>query len=182
MRKRGNNPFTLIMINEIKKLLKGRTPVILCIGSDKFIFDSLGAIVGQLLVAAGVKAYVYGTLDNPVNALNLKAVHNFIRKRHFGSPILAVDSCIGSDVGKISLCGAIRPASARGVNLGKIGDIGIIAVTSSSMDKSIPLGNVCKMAQKIRDLILETLEPEKTPQKPPVYAMRIPEVLSGSVL
>ena len=79
------------MINELGKKLKGRTPVILCIGSDKFIFDALGAIVGQLLVAANVKAYVYGTLDKPVNALNLERVYSFIRKKHFGSPVLAVD-------------------------------------------------------------------------------------------
>lgn len=143
------------MVNELKRQLKGRIPVVLCIGSDKFIFDALGAIVGHLLVAADVKTYVYGTLENPVNALNLKQVYSFIRKKHFGSPVLAVDSCIGSEVGKISVCGAIAPASARGVDLGKVGDVSITAVTSSSMDKAVALGAVYKMATRISEMICD---------------------------
>lgn len=141
------------MVNEIKKKLKGKVPVILCIGSDKFIFDSLGAIVGHILVTSGIKAYVYGTLDRPVNALNLTGVYKFIRKKHFGSPVLAVDSCIGADVGKIAVSGAICPASARGVNLGRIGDVSITAVTSRSMDKSVALGYVYRLAEQIADVI-----------------------------
>ena len=109
--------------------------------------------LGQLLVAANVKAYVYGTLDKPVNALNLERVYSFIRKKHFGSPVLAVDSCIGDEVGKISVSGAIRPASARGVDLGAVGDASIIAVTSPSMDKSVPLGSVYKLAVQISRMI-----------------------------
>lgn len=149
------------MVNELKKQLKGRTPVILCIGSDKFIFDSLGAIVGHLLVSTQINAYVYGTLDKPVNALNLKGVYDFIRKKHFGSPVIAVDSCIGSEVGKITVGGAICPASARGVDLGKIGDVSVTGVTSRSMDKTVALGNVYKMAQRIAALIASAVDPCK---------------------
>ena len=145
------------MVEELRRKLKGRTPVILCIGSDKFIFDSLGAIVGHMLVAAKIKAYVYGTLEKPVNALNLKGIYGFIRKKHVGSPVLAVDSCIGSKVGKIALSGAICPASARGVDMGLIGDVSITAVTGSAMDNSVALGDVYRLAEKIVEVITKAI-------------------------
>ena len=44
----------------------------LCIGSDRITGDSLGPLIGHRLTAyRGLGFYVYGTLDDPVHALNL---------------------------------------------------------------------------------------------------------------
>ena len=50
----------------------GFQPIVLCIGSDRVTGDCLGPIVGQMLTERKANAYVYGTLDRPVTALNLK--------------------------------------------------------------------------------------------------------------
>ena len=43
-------------------------PIILCIGSDLVLGDSLGPLIGTLLLKRNVEAYVYGTLGSPITA------------------------------------------------------------------------------------------------------------------
>ena len=81
----------------------GKLPVVLCIGSDRVTGDCLGPLVGQMLVERGANAFVYGTLDRPVTALNLKDAIKHIQQTHCDKKVLAIDSSVGrlSDVGKI---------------------------------------------------------------------------------
>ena len=58
-------------------------PVILCIGTDRMIGDSLGPLVGSLLARKRkARLLVYGTLSQPVHALNLDETLNEIKKKH----------------------------------------------------------------------------------------------------
>ncbi len=134
-------------------------PVIMCIGTDLVGGDCLGPIVGELLVESNVSAYVYGTLKRPITASNLKEYYEFIRSNH-SSTLIAVDSCVGKDVGLISVMhGSLKPGAASGKVLPEVGDISVTAVTSAypPSDKrfaSVRLGFIWSLAQSVVNEIL----------------------------
>ena len=55
----------------LKKYIKPQT-IIVCIGTDKCIGDCLGPLVGTLLKENSFPIPIYGTLANPIHALNLE--------------------------------------------------------------------------------------------------------------
>ena len=70
--------------------------VFLCIGTDRVTGDCLGPYVGHRLSSfcfPGI--YVYGTLVQPVHALNLCDTRKEILSRHPDSLIIAVDASLG---------------------------------------------------------------------------------------
>lgn len=70
--------------------------VFLCIGSDRMTGDCLGPYVGYLLsryTLSGIS--VYGTLSQPVHALNLEKMADFIRSRHPQGLVIAIDASLG---------------------------------------------------------------------------------------
>ena len=74
-----------------------RELVFVCIGSDRITGDSLGPLVGHSLSRQGLSsAYVYGTLSNPVHALNLRETIEEINLRHPDSLVIAVDASLGT--------------------------------------------------------------------------------------
>ncbi|MDE7464532.1 MAG: spore protease YyaC [Clostridiales bacterium] len=142
----------------------GKRPVILCIGSDRVTGDALGPIVGQMLVERNVDAFVYGTLDRPVTALNLRENVRHIRSAHTDKKVLAIDSSVGKlcDVGKIRVAfGAIAPGSADGKKLPKVGDVSITATVtdlSKTPLSAVRLGTVYPLAVDITERILRALQ------------------------
>ena len=133
-------------------------PVVMCIGTDLVGGDCLGPVVGQLLIARNLPAYVYGTLDSPITALNLREYYSFIKQKHT-SLVIAVDSCVGENVGRISVNnGGLLPGAASNKSLPMVGDISVTAVTSSypPSDKrfaSVRLGFVYSLALKVVDAV-----------------------------
>ncbi len=141
-----------------------RTPVVLCIGTDRIIGDSLGPLVGSKLTEAGLLPYIYGTLDTPVHALNLQKTLNEIKKRHPSSTVIAVDASLGSKsgIGSISVRdGGLHPGAGVSKNLCLAGDISITGITN--MEDGCPLlslqtarlSTVMQMAEQIAECILE---------------------------
>ena len=50
-----------------------RKVVIICIGTDRSTGDSLGPLIGTFLEEVGLQRFhLYGTLDEPVHAINLE--------------------------------------------------------------------------------------------------------------
>ncbi|MBR2970833.1 MAG: spore protease YyaC [Clostridia bacterium] len=129
-------------------------PVVMCIGTDSVSGDCLGPLVGQLLISRGLPAYVYGTLIRPITALNLTEYYAFIKRKHT-STVIAVDSCVGKNVGNIYVShGGLKPGAASGKNLPWVGDISVTAVTSCypPSDKrfaSVRLGFVYSLAESV---------------------------------
>lgn len=112
--------------------------VIVCIGTDRSTGDALGPFTGSLLSKWRLPRFtIYGTLDQPVHALNLKETVTMIKEKHKGAFILAIDACLGkqSSVGTIAVeTGPIQPGLALKKNLPPVGDIhmkGIVNVSSS---------------------------------------------------
>ena len=141
-------------------LTLGTRPVVLCIGSDRVTGDCLGPIVGQMLIERNADAHVYGCLDKPVTALNLRDCVKTIKSTHGDKKVLAVDSSVGksSDIGKIGIAfGAIAPGSADGKKLPKVGDVSITATVTDAEKvplSAVRLGTVYALAREIADRIM----------------------------
>ena len=140
-----------------------REIVLICIGSDRATGDCLGPIVGQMLVERGANAFVYGTLDRPITALNLKDAVAHIKKTHGKRKVLAIDSSVGKlcDVGKVRITfGPIAPGSADGKILPKVGDVSITATVTDPRKtplSAVRLGTVYSLAQSIADKIIKNM-------------------------
>lgn len=102
---------------------------IVCIGTDKCIVDSLGPLVGTLLKEKGVPIDVYGTLNDPVHALNVAGIGSTISKKY--STVIAIDACLSNkrDIGTIECReGHINPGKGIGKDLPNIGDFSIFGI------------------------------------------------------
>lgn len=148
----------------LKKILPQpeAAPVILCIGSDLSIGDSLGPVTGTKLKEklAGLNCYVYGCLSKPITAHEVKYMNEFLRLTHPGSPVIAVDAAVGAagDIGLVKVAKrGIKPGSGANKKLSKVGDVslmGIIAersVFNYSLFSATRLNVVYKMAEIISE-------------------------------
>ncbi len=133
--------------------------VILCIGSDRSTGDALGPLVGSMLTPLQrADAAVYGTLENPVHALNLEQVLVSIRAEHHRQAILAIDSSLGAKhhVGCLQLgLGSLRPGAAVQKKLPAVGDlfitgiVGVAGFMEYMVLQSTRLGLVLPLAQRL---------------------------------
>lgn len=109
------------------KELYGRPPVLLCIGSDRSIGDSLGPLVGSFLKEAELSAVqIHGTLEEPVHAANLGTVLSMMNDLYRNPLIIAVDACLGraESVGMLTLgAGSLTPGAGVNKSLPAVGDL-----------------------------------------------------------
>ncbi len=125
-------------------------PVVLCIGSDLVIGDSLGPVTGTLLRRLGCrKCYLYGTLRSPVTAKEVRYAETFLRKTHPASKIIAVDAAVGeeSEIGLVKFCeGGLRPGSGANKRLGKIGDVSVLGIVAKRSEYALSLLNCIRLS------------------------------------
>lgn len=140
--------------------------IIICIGTDKCIGDCLGPLVGTSLIEKNFPFPVYGTLDNPIHALNIDTELKKIYKLHPYKTIIAIDACLGdiNSIGEIHLkTASLKPGKGVGKNLPPVGDISIIGIidTSSQKDlfsnRSIRLSLVVDIAKVITNALLTSI-------------------------
>lgn len=108
--------------------------VIVNIGTDRCVGDSVGPLLGTLLSETNIDIPVYGTLEDPIHALNLKAKIQEIKEKHPYRTIIAIDSCLGreSNVGIIKINNTpVNPGAGVGKDLPEVGDYSILAVTNT---------------------------------------------------
>ena len=99
--------------------------VFLCIGSDRYVGDSLGPLVGSMLKDSKTPYLVYGTLEEPIHAFNLKVTLKNINKQFRKPLIFCIDACLGErdQVGFILFEeGPLSPGKALEKILPKVGD------------------------------------------------------------
>lgn len=148
----------------LKKMVlnDGPAPVVLCIGSDLSIGDSLGPITGTKLKSSlsGLNCYVYGTLAKPITAHEVKYMNEFLKLTHPDSPIIAVDAAVGlaGDIGliKISRRG-LKPGSGANKKLAKVGDVSIMGIIAeqSLFNYSLFSATRLNMIYKMSEIIAE---------------------------
>jgi putative sporulation protein YyaC len=116
--------------------ISSRPIVIICIGTDRSTGDSLGPLVGTLLEEKRLSSfYVYGTLENPVHAVNLAEKLDEIKKLHFNPFIIGIDACLGrlKSVGVIqSGDGPVKPGAGVNKDLPEVGHIHITGIVNVS--------------------------------------------------
>lgn len=119
-----------MFVHKVKEMIQpslesDREIVFLCIGSDRYIGDSLGPLVGTMLLENHVPYRVYGTLEEPVHAFNLKSILKEIHKKIKKPLIISIDASIGVKkvVGYVMFQeGPLTPGKALEKMLPEVGD------------------------------------------------------------
>ncbi len=149
-------------------------PVVVCIGSDLAIGDSLGPIVGSMLKykTQGLGSFIYGTLGAPVTAKEIKYIRTFLKETHPHARVIAVDAAVGAegDIGLIKLNDApLYPGAGANKRLGSIGDISVMGIVAEKSVANYGLLNttrlnlVYSMAEILSDALANLLW-QNTPQ------------------
>ena len=146
--------------------------VFLCIGTDRVTGDCLGHFVGQKLSSySGTVFSVYGTLFQPVHALNLTDIYQHIQTHHPNALIIAIDASLGEKkhLGYVTIAnGALHPGAAIHKQLPSVGHIHITGIVNVSgvleqlTLQTTRLSTVIFLADKIVQGILESIPLSKT--------------------
>ncbi|MDF2921107.1 MAG: yyaC [Paenibacillaceae bacterium] len=108
--------------------------VFVCIGTDRSTGDSLGPLIGSQLHKYNLSDIrLYGSLDQPVHAMNLEETIKEIRDTHYNPYVVGIDACLGqtNSVGIIQICnGPLKPGAGVKKELPSIGDIHITGIVN----------------------------------------------------
>ncbi|MGI6373646.1 MAG: spore protease YyaC [Caldicoprobacterales bacterium] len=108
--------------------------IVLCVGTDRSTGDCLGPLVGQKLeTIQNESIHVYGTLDEPVHAKNLKDTIQEIENKYENPFIIGIDACLGKteSVGCITVeKGPVIPGAGVNKNLPPVGDIHVMGIVN----------------------------------------------------
>ncbi len=108
--------------------------IILCVGTDRSTGDCLGPLVGQRLKTMENEVIrVYGTLDDPVHAKNLKETMEEIEYKYEKPFIIGIDACLGKteSIGCIVVeKGPVKPGAGVNKKLPPVGDIHVMGIVN----------------------------------------------------
>lgn len=111
-------------------------PVFMCVGSDKFIADSLAPIVAEILVGKyNVPAYVYGGLEYNINGSNLSVVTNYIECTHPRSQLILIDATLGENIGNVIVTNGSFAGLGKILPIRKLGNFSILGVVGNKNNK-----------------------------------------------
>lgn len=137
--------------------------ILVCIGTDKCIGDCIGPLVGSFLTKEKFPYPVFGTLDTPIHALNIKDSINNINSIYPKAFTIAIDACVGmeEDIGNIQIrFGPIYPGKGVGKKLPTVGSLSVVASVDTidnteffSMG-SIRLNFIMRLSEIIKDAFL----------------------------
>lgn len=137
--------------------------VLLGVGTDRSTGDCLGPLVGSRLAALRQRLFiVYGTLDEPVHAGNLREKLSEIHRRFHNPFIVAVDACLGQveSIGYINIGnGALRPGAGVHKNLPPVGHLHITGVVNVGgfMEYVVLQNTRLNLVMRMADVIVEGL-------------------------
>lgn len=146
-----------------------RRLAVVCVGTDRSTGDAFGPIVGARLKHAVRWPWVdiYGTLDEPVHAVNLASTLQEVYSAQPEKPfIVAVDACLGKfdHVGQIIMePGPLRPGAGVQKSLPEFGDYTLTGVVNVSgfmeyfVLQNTRLGIVMRMSDVVVSALLASL-------------------------
>lgn len=138
--------------------------ILLCIGTDRSTGDCLGPLIGTNIQSLGQNfLHVYGTLDQPVHASNLKEKLEEIHKEYNDPFIIAVDACLGSleNVGCVNIGeGSLQPGAGVNKNLPPVGEIHITGIVNVGgfMEYLVLQNTRLNIVMRLANLIVEGLQ------------------------
>lgn len=112
----------------------GQDIVVICIGTDRSTGDCLGPLVGTALTKYNSPYFhLYGTLEEPVHAMNLKETLEHIQHSYKQPFIISIDACLGqtASIGSIQVVqGPLRPGAGVNKQLPPVGDIHLTGIVN----------------------------------------------------
>lgn len=161
----------------VEKIYDARPIVILCIGTDRSTGDSLGPLVGTMLSRKKLEGItIYGTLDQPVHAVNLQETLDAVSDRFEHPYLIAIDACLGqfSSIGTIQIGdGPMKPGAGVNKELPPVGDIHITGIVNVGgfmeylVLQNTRLSIVMGMAECITETIARCLRTRIRPSRIP---------------
>lgn len=152
---------SIILGQVLKEVLNLNDKVlVICIGTDKYICDCLGPLVGSLLVDTNIPLHIFGVLNNPIHSANLETMIKEITNLFPDHKIIAIDGYLGNkeDIGLIKFReGSINPGAAISKKHSPIGNYSIEAIIEKKevsdylLELPIRLRYIFKMATVIRE-------------------------------
>ncbi|MFB9279069.1 spore protease YyaC [Cohnella cellulosilytica] len=111
-----------------------RRIVVVCIGTDRCTGDSLGPLTGTLLGKYRSPEFeIFGTLENPVHAMNLASTMDQLYGRFEDPFVIGVDACLGqaASIGAVLVGdGPLRPGAGVNKQLPPVGDIHVSGIVN----------------------------------------------------
>jgi putative sporulation protein YyaC len=139
------------------------TITVVCVGTDRSTGDCLGPLVGSSLAKFNSPHFkVFGTLDEPVHAVNLADTLQHI-DIHVKNPfIIGIDACLGqtSSVGNIQVAsGPVRPGAGVHKQLPPVGDMHITGIVNVGgfMEYFVLQNTRLSLVMKLSDIIANSL-------------------------
>ncbi|GIN72464.1 hypothetical protein J14TS2_29390 [Bacillus sp. J14TS2] len=143
-----------------------RSPIILvCIGTDRSTGDSLGPLTGSFLQEANLTHFhVYGTLDEPVHAVNLQEKLESIQTQYTNPFIIGIDACLGrmKNIGMIKVgAGPVKPGAGVKKELPHVGHMHMTGIVNVSgymeffVLQNTRLNLVMNMAKQLASAIIQ---------------------------
>ncbi|WCK54514.1 spore protease YyaC [Aneurinibacillus sp. Ricciae_BoGa-3] len=137
--------------------------VVFCIGTDRSTGDSLGPLIGTKLESLYPRHFtVFGTLDDPVHAVNLSETIDRVHSMFDKPLVIAIDACLGqlSSVGKITVShGPIKPGAGVKKNLPEVGIFHITGIVNIGgfMEYFVLQNTRLSVVMKMADTIAQSL-------------------------
>lgn len=139
--------------------------IIVCIGTDRCIGDCLGPLVGTFLKERFFPLPVFGTVSEPIHALNIDKKLSEINARFPSGNIIGVDACLGDNdsIGEIQARDyPIHPGKGVGKLLPDVGRASIIGIVDSSdsselfTNRNIRLNLIMELSKVITHSIIHS--------------------------
>lgn len=150
------------ILDEVFSRAQEREVVLVCVGTDRSTGDAFGPIVGSKLANTfGVQ--VYGSLDDPVHAVNLATTLEEIQQQFVHRPfILAIDACLGKfdHVGHIIVEeGPLRPGAGVKKTLPEFGDFTLTGVVNvcGFMEYFVLQNTRLGIVMRMTDIVVQAL-------------------------
>lgn len=137
--------------------------VIVCVGTDRSTGDALGPLVGTSLAKwKSPLFHLYGTLDEPVHAVNLQETLDRIHCLHEDPFIIGIDACLGqsSSVGCVQVAeGPLRPGAGVNKELPPVGNIHLTGIVNVGgfMEYFVLQNTRLSLVMKLSDIISKSL-------------------------
>lgn len=172
LRKHYEDYDVMSSISDVLEDIIDENTIIVNIGTDRVIYDAIAPLIGTYLKNKKCSVPVYGTISNPIHALNLEEKLYKIKSKHPYSTIIGIDACKSDIIGEIIVDNkSINPGSGTGKILPKVGDysIKITTITNSSFifdnSTSIRLNDIMEMGEIVGNAILKVVNSKKNNNK-----------------
>ncbi|ULO07572.1 spore protease YyaC [Paenibacillus sp. 19GGS1-52] len=137
--------------------------IVVCIGTDRSTGDSLGPLVGTSLARFHSPLFhIYGTLEEPVHAINLEETLSLINERYSNPFIIGIDACLGhsTSVGCIQVVeGPLKPGAGVNKQLPPVGDIHLTGIVNVGgfMEYFVLQNTRLSLVMRLSDIIASSL-------------------------